>query len=105
MQGGCAVEPIWDLGSPVFSKVVLHLDKQYYGGKTFTIEAQNASPENIYVQRAYLNGKLLDRSWIYHKDIVNGGTLKFVMGAKPNTKWGSADAAMPPTMSHPTSYK
>lgn len=105
MQGGCAVEPIWDLGSPVFSKVVLHLDKQYYGGKTFTIEAQNASPENIYVQRAYLNGKLLDRPWIYHKDIVNGGTLKYVMGAKPNTKWGSADAAMPPTMSHPTSYK
>lgn len=97
MQGGCAVEPVWDLGSPMFPKVTIHLDKDYYSGRTFIIEAKNASPQNIYVQKAYLNGKPLDNPWIYHKDIVHGGTLCFIMGSKPNKKWGGSVTSVAPT--------
>lgn len=97
MQGGCAVEPVWDLGSPIFPKVTIHLDNDYYSGRIFTIEAKNASPRNIYVQKAYLNGKPLDNPWIYHKDIVRGGTLCLIMGSKPNKKWGCSTKAVAPT--------
>lgn len=99
MQGGCAQEPIWDLGSPQFKKAVIHLDEKYYSGKQFVIETVNGSDQNIYVQAAYLNGEKYTRPWIYHKDIVKGGHLKFIMGPKPNMKWGSADADTPPSMS------
>lgn len=103
MQGGCAVNPIWDLGSPLFRKAVIHLSDRYYSGNTFTIETVNSSPENVFIQKAYLNGKEYNYPWIYHKDIVSGGTLKFVMGPKPNKKWGSASNATPPSMSHQSS--
>jgi len=35
---------------------------------------------------AKLNGKPLDRSWFRHTDIMNGGTLEFVMTDKP-VRW------------------
>jgi len=59
------------------------LDKEYYGGRTFTIIAKNNSPENVYIQSVSLNGKPLDRLWISHEEITNGGVLEFVMGKDP----------------------
>jgi hypothetical protein len=34
-DGGCRVEPIYELGSPLYPKVVLHLSQDHYGGSTF----------------------------------------------------------------------
>jgi putative alpha-1,2-mannosidase len=67
---------------------VIHLDKPYYRGKTFVIEARNNSRENVYVQSATLNGRALDKFWFYHRDLVNGGKLVLEMGPEPNKKWG-----------------
>jgi putative alpha-1,2-mannosidase len=36
-----------------------------------------------------LNGKALNRPWIEHSEIINGGTLIFEMGSEPNKEWGS----------------
>ena len=83
------------IGSPLFNKVTLHLGN----GHTLRIEAKHNSAENIYIQSATLNGKTLNKPWFNHSDIVNGGTLNFNMGPKPNTKWGSAPDAAPPSMS------
>ncbi len=57
-------------------------------GKTFTIIAENAGGENLYVQRATLNGRALDEPSLHHADIVAGGELKFVMGSQPSD-WGT----------------
>ena len=57
-------------------------------GKTFTVEAVNNSKENIYIQKVFLNGKPYSKSYITYDDIMNGSTLKFVMGKKPNKKFG-----------------
>src|SRR5208282_6436348 len=51
-DGGCRVNPIYEIGSPLYPKVVLHLSQEHYGGKTFTIEARHASRANIYIQYA-----------------------------------------------------
>jgi putative alpha-1,2-mannosidase len=44
--------------------------------------------ENIYIQSAKLNGKVLDRYWIPHSTLVNGGELELVLGPKPS-HWGA----------------
>jgi putative alpha-1,2-mannosidase len=55
----------------------------------FTMIAKNQSTQNRYVQSATLNGKPLTEPFLKHSDIANGSTLVFVMGARPNKKWGS----------------
>ena len=53
-------------------------------GKTFRVVAHDNSPENIYIQRARLNGKPYTRSYIDFKDIARGGTIELTMGSKPS---------------------
>ncbi|MDR1153217.1 MAG: GH92 family glycosyl hydrolase [Bacteroidales bacterium] len=77
---------VYVFGSPHFDKVTVNLP----GGKTFVIEAVNNSMENIYIQNVELNGKEYSKSCITHQDVVNGGTLKFVMGSKPGKDFGTA---------------
>ena len=96
MDGGCSTKPIYEIGSPLFSRIVIHLDKKYYPGEEFVIEARNNSPKNIYVQSATLNGKPLNKPWIYHRDVVKGARLVLTMGPEPNTRWGSAAEDVPP---------
>jgi putative alpha-1,2-mannosidase len=38
----------------------------------------------VYVTRITLNGKQLDRHYLTHKEIMNGGTLTFYMSNTPN---------------------
>ncbi|MGQ8336248.1 GH92 family glycosyl hydrolase [Sunxiuqinia sp. A32] len=84
----CQGDGVYQITSPVFDKVEIKLDKNYYSGKKFTVIANNNSKENIYIQSAKLNGKALDRCWISHQEIVSGGTLEFEMGPEPNKSWG-----------------
>ena len=90
MDGGCATEPIYEIASPIFSKITIALDDQYYEGKEFIIEARNASLENRYIQSAILNGKPLNKFWFYHSELVKGGKLVLEMGPEPNRNWGIA---------------
>ena len=74
----------YQIGSPIFEKSTINISE----GKTFTIIAENSSDKNIYIQAATLNGKEFNRTNISHKEILQGGTLKFVMGNNPNKNWG-----------------
>lgn len=80
----CPSTPIYILGSPIFEKAIIHLPS----GKDFTIIAENVSKENKYIREVYLNDKPLNRAWIWHSEIINGGTLIFKMGNTPNKNWG-----------------
>jgi predicted alpha-1,2-mannosidase len=87
---------VFAIGSPVVSKAVIHLDRKKYHGRTFTVIAKNNSADNIYIQSAALDGKPLDHPWITREELTSGGTLRLVMGPKPNLQWGSAPADRPP---------
>ena len=69
----------FQFGSPAVRKAVVKVGE----GKTFTVIAENNSPENIYIQSAKLNGVKLDRTSITYDEIMAGGTLEFVMGPQP----------------------
>jgi len=88
MDGGCRVDPIYEIGSPLFPKVVIDLGGRYGRGRTFTITAHHASRKNKYVQSARLNGKPLNRWWFPSRELLQGGELILEMGPQPNKSWG-----------------
>jgi len=92
------------IGSPIVSKAVIHLGRDKYYNRTFTVIAKHNSPQNIYIQSAALDGKPLLKPWLTWQQLVAGGTLQLVMGPQPNFAWGAdPDDAPPPTM--PAGFK
>jgi predicted alpha-1,2-mannosidase len=66
------------LGAPQVKKATLHLKND----KTFTIEANNFSNENIFQENAKLNSTSLSKPFITYSEIMTGGTLNFQMTHK-----------------------
>jgi putative alpha-1,2-mannosidase len=91
MDGGCSIKPYYDISSPLFKKVAIHLDPKYYRGKTFVITTINNSEKNVYIQSAKLNGIPLTKPIVFHSDVVNGGELLLEMGPEPNMNWGRSN--------------
>jgi predicted alpha-1,2-mannosidase len=87
-DGGTSEKPFYEVTSPIFNKVTIHLNEKYYAGKKFVIETMNNGPANPYIQSARLNGTILNKPFFDHEILVNGGTLQLEMSAKPNQKWG-----------------
>lgn len=65
----------YQLSSPIFDKVTLHLDKNYYPGKSFVLEAEQVNSKTIF-NKVSLDGKEISTA-IMHKDIQKGGKLVF----------------------------
>ena len=68
----------YELGAPLFEEAQVSI-----GGKVLRVVARNYSPDNIYVSKACLNGRVLEKPRFEHKDIAEGGTLEFEMAAQP----------------------
>jgi predicted alpha-1,2-mannosidase len=98
VRGGAELEPVYEITSPIFDRVTIHLDPDYYPGRKFVIVARNNSRENCYIQSAALDGWPLARPWFYHRELVKGGTLELVLGPQPNRRWGSRAADAPPSL-------
>ncbi|PIF02270.1 MAG: sugar hydrolase [Draconibacterium sp.] len=79
------------LGRPMFNESEIALPE----GKSFKIIAEDNSRENKYIQSASLNGKTYEKTFITHKDIMNGGELKLKMGSEPNREFGAAPENRP----------
>lgn len=82
---------VFVFGSPRFKRI----EMKVHDGQTFVVEAPDNGPENIYIKKVYLNGRPYDKSYITYQDIVNGGTLTFIMDKRPNKKFGSAPQDRP----------
>lgn len=83
---------VYAIGSPVLKSASMVLSN----GKTFSMSVKNPGKENIYIQSVKLNGKRYDKTYITQSDIMNGSTLKFIMGTKPNKSWGTRAGDRPP---------
>ena len=90
LQGGCAPDPILELSTPIFDRITIHLDAEYYGGGTFVIETVGNGPGDRYIQSAKLNGLPLDKAWFRHGDFVKGGNLQLTLGSEPNMTWANS---------------
>ncbi|MFC4211080.1 GH92 family glycosyl hydrolase [Pedobacter lithocola] len=84
VKGLTDARPTIQLGSPVFDQAEIRLGN----GKQLSIKTVNNSKQNVYVQSALWNGKVLNNSWLYRDELMKGGKLTFNMGNKPNKNWG-----------------
>lgn len=84
----CPGDTRMEITSPVFDRIEFRLDPRYAQGGTFAVVTHGNSPENIYIQRAVLNGEELAASHIDFAQIAAGGTLELYMGPEPNRQWG-----------------
>jgi len=91
IKGGCDPEPIYQITTPLFDTVTIHLNPQYYPGKTFTITTSNNAPDHRYIQSARLNGRPWQQCWFRQADLKRGGTLTLALGPEPNTAWGVSE--------------
>jgi putative alpha-1,2-mannosidase len=74
VEGGAALKPTYQITSPLFDRVTIQLNPDYFPGKTFTITTLNNQPENISFPHAVL---------------ARGGELEIVLGPQPST-WGTS---------------
>ena len=83
------------VGTPYFKHVTLHLEN----GKTVTIDADNNSPANRYINRLTVNGAEYDKTYLTHTDLLRGAALRFDLSAVPNKQRATAQDARPYSMS------
>lgn len=83
------------LGRPFVRKATLNLPN----GKRFTIVADGLDDAHPYVAGVTLDGKPLARTFITHREIMDGGELRFAMQAQPNRDWPGPNAQAPYSMS------
>lgn len=90
----CPGDTNYIIGSPLFSQATLAVA----GGKQLRIVAKENGPQHPYILKATLNGALLDRVFLGHGELTQGGELVFQMGSAPNKKWAVGAESCPPPL-------
>ena len=70
------------LASPTFNKVTIRLDKKFYPKGELVIESAHQTPEDIYIKEVTAGGKKLKGYTISQQELVNAGTLRFILDSK-----------------------
>ncbi|MFG4004190.1 GH92 family glycosyl hydrolase [Flavobacterium aquidurense] len=83
MNGGTDENPEYQIGSPIFNKVSIQLNPNYYKGKKFVIKANHNGPENIYINEIQYNNSPVQNFTISHSAITGGGELNLEMSSTP----------------------
>ena len=71
----CPASDEYVVGSPLFKRATIHLENR----KTVEIEAPGNSPENRYVGKMTLNGKVSRRPFLEYHEIKDGAKILFEM--------------------------
>ncbi|MBR0300302.1 MAG: GH92 family glycosyl hydrolase [Bacteroidales bacterium] len=79
------------LGAPYLPYAKLQLP----GGRTLEIKAPAVSGSKRYVKSVRLNGKPVTKLYLTHSQILEGGTLEFVMSSRPEKRRGISPDSKP----------
>lgn len=75
---------IYVIGTPTFEKATIALEN----GNEFVINSKGNSKAKYFIQNAKLNLKNYEKSYFTHSELVNAGSLDFLMGSKANHEYG-----------------
>jgi putative alpha-1,2-mannosidase len=79
------------LGRPFVDRAVLHLPN----GRVLTIDSVKLSDDHGFVKDVLLNGKSLDRTYVTHDEIMNGGDLRFIFSNEKDAEWSRRSLRLP----------
>lgn len=82
--GLTADKPSFQIGSPIFDRVEIKLNQDYYPGESFVISTKNNDSENIYVQNVESSSTRMTKLAMPFSGIIHGGELHIELGDKPN---------------------
>ena len=68
----------YEITGPLWKRAELQL-----GDKKLIIVADNAASTHPFIQKVWLNNRLLDRHYLQHAEFAQGGILRFEMGPEP----------------------
>ena len=88
VEGGAAVNPTYQITSPLFDEISIKLNQKYFSGKRFTIVTKHNSATNCYIQSVKLNDQPLNQFWFPHTALAKGGKLEINLGPQPS-RWAS----------------
>ena len=89
VKGLTEIDPKFQIGAPLFDKVTVRLNKDYYPGEKFVIEAKKQAVGDCYLQDISLNNRPQDTVQLPFSEVVKGGKLVLGLGASPNEVWGT----------------
>ena len=78
-------QDLYMITSPIFDKITVQMGDR---DKSLVIRAERMGLDDKYIVGATLNGKKLDRAWIRHEEIAEGGVLELTLDKHPNG-WGN----------------
>ena len=84
VKGLTQLDPEFQIGSPLFDKTTIKLNRNYYKGKTFTIKTWDNSAANQYIQSVRSKGKQKNVLFIPFREVVKGGEMVITLGNEPN---------------------
>lgn len=79
----CPGSNTYQIGSPLFKEVDVHLDKMIYPGGLLILKTVNDSDKNIYIQSIQVDGVDYKKTFLVHDSLVYGKTIMFKMGSEP----------------------
>ena len=84
VKGLTEIDPKFQIGAPLFDKVTVRLNKDYYPGEKFVIDAKKQAVGDCYLQDISLNNRPQDTVQLPFSEVVKGGKLVLGLGASPN---------------------
>ncbi|HJT23680.1 MAG TPA: GH92 family glycosyl hydrolase, partial [bacterium] len=79
----CPGSNTYQIGSPLFKEVDVHLDKKVYPGGLLTLKTVNDSDKDPYIQSIQVDGLDYKKKFLTHDMLVYGKTIVFKMAGEP----------------------
>ena len=75
MNGGTEANPAYEITNPLFDKITIQLNNNYYEGRQISIMTDKNSSQSPYISRVVWNGDELNGWTVNHNELTSGGTL------------------------------
>ena len=85
------------LGRPFVDGAVLHLPN----GKLLTVKSAHMDDQHAYLKDVLLNGRSLDRGYVTHQELMQGGDLTFIFSREADAEWSRRSLRPPYSDSAP----
>jgi predicted alpha-1,2-mannosidase len=87
VDGSAAMEPTYEITTPVFKKITINLHPDYYAGERFTISVEGEPEEEVYIKSASVDGMDWSSVSLPFERVSGGGELLLGVGEEPS-EWG-----------------